>query len=430
MPPAPPIDPAPARGAAPRRFHGWAMLGVTTVVLVATAPGQTVLVSQFNESIRADLGLSASALSTAYMVGTVTASVPLVLVGRLADRRGPRLMTAVVATLFCGACALIGLVQGVVGLTLCFFLLRFLGQGSLGLLSGHALAMWFERRLGTVNGIKMTAAQLGFAVLPAVCVWLIAEFGWRRAYALLGVGSLVAVLPLVLLVSRDQPSQLGQRIDGRPPATPRPGPDTDPATESHDHDDDPACTLREALSTPQWWTLALAMSLNGLVGTALLFHVQPLLEGRGVDVTESAAVVRTWSLAMMAGTIPFGWVADRVAPRILLPVSVLLVGASAALQLAPGGAGVVHASMLVFGVAQACAMSVGTPTIARYFGRRHHGAVRSTVTLLGVAGTGMGPVVLGLSLDRTGSATSGLVLFAAACAPLALAAAYLRPPRR
>ena len=59
------------------------------------------------------------------------------------------------------------------------------------------------------------------------------------------------------------------------------------------------------------------------------------------------------------------------------------------------------------------------PTIAHYFGRKHHGAIRGFTTFLGVAGTGLGPVVLGVSLDHSGSFTIGLL----ACAGLAVALA-------
>ena len=93
------------------------MLGVASAAFIASSPGQTVVVSQFNTSFREDLGLSPSALSGAYMVGTVLASLPLVLVGSLSDRFGPRLVTGVIAVLFALACASVGLARGLVSLT-------------------------------------------------------------------------------------------------------------------------------------------------------------------------------------------------------------------------------------------------------------------------------------------------------------------------
>lgn len=419
------------------------MLGVAACGLVASGPGQTVVVSQFNTSFREDLGLSASALGAAYMVGTVAAAAPLPLVGKLSDRFGPRLMLGLVALVFGLACASIGLVQGIVSLTIGFFLLRFLGQGSMSLVSGHALALWFERRLGTANGLKVMLGQLGFTALPGLTLLLIAELGWRLAYPALGLMVWALVLPLVIFVARNHPHEVGQKIDGDPPAEP-PGrdplredasPEFDPTGHAHI---DPAFTLAETLRTPAFWIVSLAVALNGVIGTALIFHAQPLLESRGLEITLAADMVRAWSITMMLAVFPVGWLADRLPARVLLPAALALAMIGTAIPLTPidfgaGAAGVwlMRSSMIVFALSQALATGVGVPTIARYFGRAHHGAIRGVVTVLGVMGTGLGPVTLGLSLDLTGSFAPGLLGFIAAGAPLLVAAMFLkRPPAR
>jgi len=414
-----------------RFFAGWTMLGVATVAFIATGPGQTVVVSQFNNAIREDLGLSASGLGAAYMIGTVGAALPLVLTGKASDRFGPRRVMGVVAVCLAIACAMIGAVEGVVGLTIAFFLLRFLGQGSLGLVSGHLLALWFERRLGTANGLKLMGANAGFAIMPAVALGLIEALGWRSAYAALGAIVAALVLPLVFWVARDRPEEVGQRIDGDPPID-APGhehddeiPEIDPTGHRHI---DPAFTLGRALCSWQFWTVACAAALNGLIGTALIFHAQPLLEVQGADPDLSAGAVRVWSLTMMVAIFPAGWLADRMPVRVLLPAALALMCAACGVMLAPLGARQLHLAMLIFGVSQAVSIGVAGPTVARYFGRAHHGSIRAAATVIGIIGTGLGPVLLGLSLDRYGSFAPGLALFAAMCAPPALAAMWLRHP--
>ena len=397
------------------------MAGVCTVALIATGPGQTLIVSQFNSAIRADLGLSVSALSTAYMIGTICAAVPLVFVGKASDRFGPRVVMGVVALLFGLACVGIGYVHHVVLLTVAFFFLRFLGQGSLGLLSGHALALWFERRLGTVNGIKLVGTQLGFALMPALAIWLIDTRGWRTAYALLGVGVWVCVLPLVVFVSRDRPEQVGQQLDG----------DREPVGELRTdvtREPDPAFTLGQALRTFAFWIVTGASVLNGLIGTALLFHMQPLLTEAGLPVDASAAVVRTWSLTVMICVLPAGWLADKLPPRVLLPCSLVLLAVSSGVPLLATKVVHMHVAMAAFGVSQSLAIGVGAPTIARYFGRAHHGSIRGTVMKLGVAGTGLGPVMLGMSWTWFETAAPGLWVFMGMSLVPAVAGLWLRKP--
>lgn len=407
------------------------MVGVATLLLIATAPGQTVVVSQFNNAISEDLGLSASALSTAYMIGTMTAALPLVFVGKLSDRFGPRVMSGVIAVLFALACGAIGFAREAVSLTIGFFLLRFLGQGSLGLISGHTLALWFERRLGTMNGIKLTLTQFGFAAIPALALGLVQSVGWQSAYALLGAGVALLVLPLAIFVARDHPEEVGQRLDGDPthdaPVHEHGDESEELGPTKHRHID-PAFTLRQAIASPAYWILVLTVSLNGLIGTALIFHAQPMLEAGGLDPNQSASILRTWSFVVMLCIFPVGWLADRVSARALLPLSLALLATSALLPTLIDSLLVMHLSMGAFGVSQALSVGVGNPAVARYFGRAHHGAIRSFVMLVGVAGTGLGPVVLGVSVDRTGAFDAGLYACVAMCVPVMLAACALRRP--
>ncbi|MGD1915476.1 MAG: MFS transporter, partial [Phycisphaerales bacterium] len=217
-PPEPSLNTPPtAPGTIPDPFRGPVIAAGCTVALIATAPGQTVVVSQFNESFTTSLGLSATTLSTAYLVGTVAAAVPLTFVGAVADRFGPRRVMFVIAVLFGLACVATGQARSLAVLTLCFFCLRFLGQGSLSMLSGHILALWYERKLGTANRFNMVFAPGGFALSPCVAIALLGRLDWRWAYAVLGLPVPLTVLPLAGFVPTDRPAEVGQLPGGDPP---------------------------------------------------------------------------------------------------------------------------------------------------------------------------------------------------------------------
>ena len=413
------LHPQPAQ---PTKFNGPVIAAACTVALVASAPGQTVVVSQFNDSFTTTLGLSATALSTAYLIGTATAAMPLTLVGSVADKFGPRRVMFVVALLFGLACIAAGQARSLLVLTLCFFCLRFLGQGSLSMLSGHVLALWYERKLGTINGIKMVFAQVGFMASPWSAIWLIEAAGWRWAYAVLGVMVWVVVLPLAAFVLRDRPEELGQAIDGDP--LPEQTKDESPQPRHAD----PAFTLKQTLATRAFWIVAGATVLSGFTGTALLFHSQPILIARELDPTMSAAMSTSWALAVAVFVLPFGRLSDRLPPRVLLPIAGVLMAASPALVIVADSVVLLCTAMAIYGVAMAIGTAVGVPTIARYFGRAHHGSIRGFTTFLGVAGTGLGPVVLGVSYDSTGSFTTGLLACAALAVMLAGASLTLKRP--
>ena len=65
-------------------YYGWVVLGISTLGMAATLPGQTAGVSLFIDAFIEDLGLSRSLVSWFYTVATVLSSLGLPLV---ANRR-------------------------------------------------------------------------------------------------------------------------------------------------------------------------------------------------------------------------------------------------------------------------------------------------------------------------------------------------------
>jgi len=83
------------------------------------------------------------------------------------------------------------------------------------------------------------------AVHPPLGQALIAQFGWRWAWVILGLTTWVLLLPPVLLLVIDKPEDKGLRPDGE--AAPAGG---EPAAAID------GLTLREALATPIFFLLA------------------------------------------------------------------------------------------------------------------------------------------------------------------------------
>ncbi len=194
-------------------FYGWLILPLAMLAMVASSPGQTFGVSIFNEPIRLSLGLSHTQMAAAYTLGTLLGAVPIMYIGVLMDRHGiRRTMLGVLSGVFL-ACLLISAAQNWLMLAMGFFFLRMLGPGALSLLSGSALPFWFDRRLGLVEGLRSVGHAGSMATIPMLNLWLVSEYGWRGAYALLGCGIWLVLFPLYLVLFRDRPEEVGQSID-------------------------------------------------------------------------------------------------------------------------------------------------------------------------------------------------------------------------
>jgi sugar phosphate permease len=385
--------------------------------LVLTAPGQTLLVSLLNLPLREAFELDAFALNTAYTVATVTAALPLVWVGRLIDRIGPRRTMALVALSFGAACVFMASVVNVAMVFAGFFLLRFLGQGALSLAAGHALAMWFHQRLGRLEGIRTVALFAAWALLPAVTQGLIDAIGWRATWASFGLFVALTIAVLALRFLHDRPEDVGLALDG--------------VTLDDQHArsaSEPGFSLRDAIRTRAYWLLAFAAAIPPMVGTAMMFDLQPLLGARELGAGAAARAIGAWSATMAVLAIPTGQLVDRARPGPLLALGTLTVGISSVLLIGVASEVAAVCTVAVMALGQSLVMPTVAATTARFFGRRHHGAIRSSLARIGVLAAGLGPLAFGVSQWWTGGYAAALVGFALCCLPIAAAAVWLRAP--
>ena len=71
-----------------RGSRGLGVLGAAIVAMFLTGPGQTIGVSVFIDEIVTALDITRAQVSTAYLIGTLSASLLLPIVGRQIDRFG------------------------------------------------------------------------------------------------------------------------------------------------------------------------------------------------------------------------------------------------------------------------------------------------------------------------------------------------------
>ncbi|MCC5787741.1 MAG: MFS transporter [Phycisphaerales bacterium] len=422
---------------APRIFPGYTVAAASTVAFIATAPGQTMLVSQLNLPLREAFGIDELTLNASYTIATVLASFPLVLVGALTDRFGPRRMIALIALVYGLGCLVMAGAQGLVTVFLAFFLLRFLGQGALALASQHAVAMWFHRKLGRVHGVKQVIVFGVWSVFPPVSLLLIESMGWRWTYALFALLIWVTVIPVALVFVRNKPEDLGLNMDNDPPdpaADPSFTTPPDPTSVGPNpprqsvKPREPAFTLKQASRTRAYWTLAAAFFLAPLIGTGFLFDMQPILAQRGLGAGVAAAAVSVWTITMAVMALPGGVLVDKVRPSALISVGMGMIALSSVLLWIASSAVGAGAAMAAFAVGQSLVASCGTATAARYFGRTHHGRIRSSLTRIGVIGTGLGTLFTGVSASLTGGYEGAMLAFVILCVPVVLLAMSLDRP--
>lgn len=386
----------------------------SALVMALSGPGQTAGISVFVDHMITDLDVSRSAVSLAYMVGTLGGALGLPWIGRAVDRFGVRRVLAFVAAGFGAFLLALACVQEVVGLTVGFVGARALGQGGMTLIATTAVAISVTRNRGALLGITSSAGAAGISLFPLLAERLIALLGWRYTFAAEAVLVWVLVVPIVVWglrgVVRAESASGGSGAGGS----------TTPS---------PEWPLREIVRTSVFWAMAAAVACSGLVSTAVFFHQISVLGEQGLTATQAAANFLPQTVAGLGAALLFGAAADRYSPKLLLS-SAMALHAAALLVLPLVGPG---PSALAYGIALGSAASgaraVESAALPYYFGTANLGSLRGLTQSIVVASTAVGPILLSLAYQWAGSYRPGLMGLALLCAVVAVAVLFARRPR-
>ncbi|MGY6500390.1 MAG: MFS transporter [Acidimicrobiales bacterium] len=400
----------------PLRSSPWVVLAGAVVIQGATSPGQTLGVSVFVDEIAHDLDLSRSAVSSAYLIGTLAGAIAMPAAGRLIDNRGLRFATVLFGTLFGAVLIAMAGVTGFVTLALGFAGTRAFGQGALTLTATTTVAVWFDENRGLANGVKTAAGGALMALVPVGSSLLIATFGWRTSWIVLGLCAWAIVLPLGLFLIRNpgrpQYRETSHTSDAPPaPAVPA-----------------PSWPVGDVLRHPAFLAMTGATALAALVGTGLMFHHIDLLAERGLTSSEAAAVFLPLTLSSAASAVIAGRFADRISPRVVAAVALLLLGTSPILVqvAAPGAMAALYGATL--GAAGTVIRTVEATALPRWFGVASIGQIRGFVMAAGVAASAVGPLIFSVGRDISGDYPPVLNLMALLSLALALVVAAVKPP--
>jgi MFS family permease len=395
------------------------MLFIAALAVFLSGPGQTFGVSAFVDPMLAELGWSRSLFSTAYSIGTLVSAGALVVVGRQIDRFGNRIILSLAAVGFGAALLLLSVTSGAAALLVGFALLRTNGAGVLTLGARTLVPRWFHRRPGRAFSILGLAGMLSQAVVPPFNELMIGAFGWRMAWRVNALIIWVVLLPVVALLVRNRPEDIGQFPDGVRPET---GADAPAAVVEH------GPTLREASRTTAFWGLIGAGVVPSLVVTGLSFNQVAILTDRGLPSTFAATTFAVDAAVALPMTLLAGWYVDRYPVRYALAAGQVFLGLAMVVLLATNAPGLALLYAACRGASNGLWMVAADVAWPAYFGRLHLGSIRGFGFAFAVAGAAIGPILFGLAYDQLGgfnAAIAGLLVL-----PMVAAIAVLRarPP--
>jgi predicted MFS family arabinose efflux permease len=291
--------------------RAWGVAAVTFVAIVGAAgfratPGVLIV------PLQDEFGWSRGVISIAVSVNLLLFGVMAPFAAALMDRFGIRKVVASALVLISVGSGLTTRMSQSWELVALWGVVVGVGAGSMALVFGATVAnRWFVARRGLVIGILTAGSAAGQLIFLPVLAVLVDTRGWRAASWTVSLAAL-AVVPLVLLLLRERPSDVGLLPYGATGPVPPPTPARSPARAA-------IGALREASHVPAFWLLVGGFAIcgattNGLIGT----HFIPAAHDHGLPATTAASLLALVGVFDIVGTIASGWLTDRVDSRLLL----------------------------------------------------------------------------------------------------------------
>ncbi|OLC76696.1 MAG: MFS transporter [Acidobacteria bacterium 13_1_40CM_4_65_8] len=149
-----------------------------------------VNISVAGPMLRKELGLTPTELGLIFSAFAYPYAAMQIAGGWMSDRFGPRLVLAVLSLLWATATILTGLSWSVASLV-AFRILVGVGEGGAFPAATRALTCWLPiRERGFAQGITHSFARLGGALTPSIVLAIVARYGWRESFIVLGAASL------------------------------------------------------------------------------------------------------------------------------------------------------------------------------------------------------------------------------------------------
>jgi MFS family permease len=415
-------------------FYGWVIVAVGFLAHIASAFSISSTLSVFLIPLSQDLGLSRGAFSLIRSGEILIGAAAAPIVGTLLDRHGGRWLIAAGGLISGLGFLLLGQARDFWHFMFVRWLLVSPGDTLMGsMVVNVSISQWFVRMRGRALALAGMGHGLAKVCMPLAAASLILYTGWRGAWVVFGIVTLVLVVAPSLLFIRRRPEDLGLLPDGRAAGKPEdmaPADRTQSVKKGPSTVDEVAWNRREALGTSAFWLIVITFGVSHVGVTGLNLHVFSFVSDQGHPAMVAALVMSIIAIMQFSTPMVWGLLAERVNVARLIMAKFLIQAGGILLALSDPGLVSLYAGFFLYGIGMGGTAILAEMIWANYFGRTSLGKIRGMGSLITSAFSAGGPPFFGLLFDATQSYKLSFSIFIGMLFASAGLSLFLRPPKK
>jgi len=362
-----------------------------------------------------DLNWGRGALSVGYSMMIIVAGPFGLIAGRLSDKYGPRPLVTIGGLLTGVGFLLTSLVSSLWHLYLIWGI--FIGIGSvLCLLPIMAIVpKWFIKKRGIATGLVMAGLGVGGVISPLLSQWLISGYGWRYAFIILGLITIIIITPIAQFM-RHSPQRVGLKpYGGDEIIEDKQSPSS--ATEG--------LSPRQAVRTREFWFWGLIQTGMFFCMGAIGVHIVPHATDLGISEVMAASILSISAGVGIFGRLVIGFISDRIGSRLTLSACLSLATLGLIWLLFAQEIWMFYLYAVVQGLSFASVVTLLPVLTAELFGVKSLGVIIGALVFVGIIGEALGPALTGSIFDITGSYRLAFLICVVLCAAALILSLFL-----
>lgn len=398
-------------------YYGWVIVTVAFLVGVTQAGVFQNILSIFMIPMASEFGWNRSLITGAIAVGSLVGGFIGPVIGPMLDRHGPRLMAFWGISILSAGLVALAWLSSLWQLYLFFGTGRMIAAGLLNLVITVSVSNWFIKRRGRAMGIAQLGSRIGLALLPPIVQIMITGFGWRTAWAMLGlVVFFISAIPAAMFLRR-RPEDVGLLPDGDKEDESNETSDESTVEESTSTIPDSEKVIwnrQQILRTRSFWQLIVVSCVIFFVGAGTNFHIFPFLTDNGLSAEISVLVISViWTLSAFGG-LTIGFLAERIPVKVLLAVSLISLGVIfLSIFWVVNAVWMVFAFAVIYGFMRGAVLPLLALIWVEFYGRYSSGTALGLSSAFRYTANAIGPVFAAICYDLQNSYRIPFYLFCA-----------------
>lgn len=360
--------------------------------------------SVYVNPIKEEMNWTLTDVTIAFSIAIFFLGLSAALMGKFVERKGPRLSAILSAVLFGLGTAGSGFAIMMESKMMLYFFYGVLGGCGLGI--GYiapvsTLVKWFPDKRGLATGLAIMGFGFASAVWGPTIKVLITDFGVANTFIILGATYFLIMFTSALYLEKPEEGYLPEGFKKKVEAGHK--------TLKQDLQ---LLTLNEAAKTPRFYGLWLMIFINVTCGIAIIGVASPLLqEVVGISAIAAAAAVGLMGVFNGAGRIFWASLSDYLTRPVVYII--FFATQAVAFYVLPSITEIILFQIILYFI-MSC-YGGGFASLPAYigdiFGTKELGAIHGYILTAWAAAGLVGPMIISMVKDATGSYAETLYVF-------------------